>query len=383
MKDSPQPDRFVRFPTGLAGTFVLVLITECLVLRVEHTLFLNVQAWQWYHVGKISRGKMPPSEIVFFGDSLFKGGIAPPVVEEGTGRHAFNLAVTGGQPSSSYFLLRRVVKRGRRPDVVVIENLPRLLELSPWFNQDHWPVLLDTRECIDLAWIARDADLFASVMLARLLPSFRVRREVRSNLMAALRGEDRSDHHCVPPNLVRNLRINKGSLIFPEKAVVPSIDATLDEHCSPRWTCHPAQVNYLRRFLSLAAAHEIPVFWVLPPMHPAFQTRCERTGFDARFTRFVRDMSAPFPNVTVVDGRRSHYAPRALMDMIHLSRPGAAVFSADLAAILRCAWSDPPAPSSPAPRWVSLPPYRPLVVPPVEDLEQSRLILRERLAKRR
>ncbi|SIO67470.1 hypothetical protein SAMN05444166_8370 [Singulisphaera sp. GP187] len=137
--------------------------------------------------------------------------------------------------------------------------------------------------------------------------------------------------------------------------------------------------GYIRRILTLAAARKIRVFWLLPPIQPALQQRCEQSGFDARHQKFVRGFQAEFSNVTVLDGRHANYDPQVFFDPHHLARDGAAVLSYDVAMMLRRAINADHALS----RWVNLPAYgNRRIDGPLEDVEQSRVAARLERAQR-
>jgi hypothetical protein len=145
------------------------------------------------------------------------------------------------------------------------------------------------------------------------------------------------------------------------------------------WVIDGPTTVYVRRFLDLAAARGIPVFWLLPPTSPAYQARAERNGRDARYAAFVREMQAGYPNVVVVDGRRAGYRREMFADLTHLNRDGASTFSDAVASLIapHLARSNGPTPA-PVPRWLALPPcrVRPDERIPLEDLEQSMTALR-------
>ncbi len=141
----------------------------------------------------------------------------------------------------------------------------------------------------------------------------------------------------------------------------------------------------MRGFLDLAAHHELPVFWLLPPLSPTTQALREQQGHDAFYTRLVRKVQARYPNVTVVDARHSGFPHDVFTDPVHLDRDGAALLTRRLAAVLvdrlssRELSADSPTTTTTA-RWVHLPPSPagPLpTTPPLEDLDQSRLVLQE------
>ena len=69
----------------------------------------------------------------------------------------------------------------------------------------------------------------------------------------------------------RNQNQNGGALLAPKNPanrgeVAPDqVRVYFPDH----WSCHPVNAAYLERFMRLAQAHEIPVFWLLPPLVPA------------------------------------------------------------------------------------------------------------------
>jgi hypothetical protein len=367
-----------KIPSGLLGAFALAFAVEWFVARHEFDLLNRTLSWQWWYHHKLSRS-LPDSDIYCFGDSLAKFGMAPAVIQPITARRVYNLALPSGQAPSSYFLLRRVLARGARPSAVVVNFLPSLLRPGPTQNLGQWPSFLTLRECGELAWDARDADLFASVVLAEMLPSLRVKQSVRDNLAAAIRGADLWQEHNVPPHLRRNLKVNRGALVMPGMPFTADLEHQGPENSAPDWSCHPVNERYVRRFLALAAEHRVRVFWVLSPVLPELQERCKRTGFDDRHVRFVRRATAPFENVTVLDGRGCRYDASAFLDPIHLSRRGTAALSTNLAHVLReeLAGSGPPA------RWLELAGFEETAAEvALEDLDQSRQIMSERAARR-
>jgi hypothetical protein len=108
------------------------------------------------------------------------------------------------------------------------------------------------------------------------------------------------------------------------------------------------------------------------PIDGRLQERCERTEFDRRHLAFVHQVARDYPHVTLVDARHAGYEEPDFFDPHHLGRDGAAVYSRDLAAIVRTSLNDPH-----RPRWIRMPARgagAPVDVP-LEDIEQSRLAL--------
>ncbi|MHC5542745.1 hypothetical protein ACYOEI_31355, partial [Singulisphaera rosea] len=253
---------------------------------------------------------------------------------------------------------------------------------DPLAPLDAWPPIADYSDVVDLAVTGRDPDIFTEVALAKLLPTYRERHMIRTNLTSALLGEEHADRYLVPPFVRRNMRLNRGAFLCPDPPErKPDLEAEGRKHFKESWTCHPLNALYLERFMELALSQNIPVFWLILPIDPGLQRISERTGVDAKSLEFARRIQARFSNITVVDGRKSGYGPSAFFDYHHLSVRGASVFSDDVATIVRRVLDG----DRSFPRWVKLTEYRerPIDVP-LEDIEQSRLALkREREARRR
>ncbi len=77
----------------------------------------------------------------------------------------------------------------------------------------------------------------------------------------------------------RNWRLNCGAQVAP-RPFVP-IEGALPkpyEGSHWKWRPHPAHAFYVERFLNLAAAHQIPVYWVLTPAMSAWLDRNDEVG---------------------------------------------------------------------------------------------------------
>lgn len=379
-QNDPSPIR-VSLPWGLLGMLALIVAVERFAARHENDLFLKIEHWTWRQIGRLADSPPGAPRIVCLGDSLVQVGIAAPIVEERTGRITYNMAISGGPVVASYLLLRRAVESGGSPEAVVLDCFPRLLEADPLDGSDPWSSIASVAECADLAWSARRPAFLARTVVAKAVPTVRMRYEIRGAVVAALRGEPMGARQFVPPSLVRNLRVNRGGVLCPpHQDRIANLDDWASRNCPPAWTCHPVNRLYLERLLTLTTERRIPVFWLLPPYEPELQARCESSGFDSRHDAFVWRVAADYPNVTVVDGRRSGCGPDDFLDPHHLARSGAAAFSTGVAGVVAAALESPPK----AARWVSLPADQARRIDvPLEDLEQSKLAVRSELAVRR
>jgi hypothetical protein len=370
MRAAGRDRRRGRLPLGLLGMAGLLLAVEGFVARDDVHFATDWSADRRLALRMLRRGAAG-CEILCFGDSQIKFGVVPGLIGPPLGKRACNLAVHGGQPAASYFLLRRALEAGASPRALLISTKPFVLSSRPQEHTRPWSELASLRDCLDLGRTTRDAGFFAAIALGRLLPSARARFEIRANVLAALRGEAAST--LAISARLRNWEQNRGAQVVPEGEfhAVPVERLWFGQP----WACDPTNARYLERFFALAASRGLPVFWVLAPIQPVAQAESERTGYEGRFLRFVRSWLARFPNVVVLDGRHCGYDESTLVDPFHLNRRGAVALSADVAAAVGRSLADAGA----APRWVQLPAFRGRRErSPVEDLSQSIIALERR-----
>ena len=367
-------------PWGLVGMLALIALSEWAFTRVEMDVLLP-EHWDWRNTGRAARSAAK-ADVLCFGDSLMKFSVLPTVVEARTGRTAYNLAVPMGQPPSSYYLLRRALAAGARPSAVLIDAAPFLLRMDPRGPRHLrlWPELLTPAELLDLASAARDPDVFAQGIVAKLLPTFRARQEIRAEVLVALKGEP-STRRFQAAQFARNARVNRGAnAMLAPPGGPPDVDHA-SRSLFEGFACDPLNAAYLDRFLELAGRHGVPAFLVLTPPSEQAQRYAEGSGFDAAHTAFVESLCRRYPRLTVLDGRRSRYGNALyFMDPVHLNHRGSTVFSDDVAAALDRALTT----GGDAPRRVDLPPYRqrPDAID-VEDVAESAVALTNRGSVRR
>jgi hypothetical protein len=368
-------------PWGLIGAIALIALGERYIARHERESFTTNVAASWKQAGRAAQHEALSCDVLCFGDSMIKFGIAPRVIEERTGLSAYNLAVYGGPPPTSYFLLRRVIEAGGHPRAVVVDFAPHLLKSSPQRHTRHWQEMATTRECFDLARTDHSASFFAEMMVGKLLPSVRDRYEIRANIMHAFRGQSYTESvaYYITP-LWRNWRLNRGGQLLAKNPAFKGEVNPEDHALFPApWSRDAASTSYMRRFLDLAAAHKITVYWLFPPNSPGSQAHLEEIGVDGQFTGFVHALQDRYANLIVLDARHSGYADGVFTDPVHLDRYGTAALSVGIAGILRRQSVTELADT----RWIAVPhcPERPIDAP-LEDLDQSRLVLKEQQARK-
>ena len=200
-----------RWPWGFLGLVVVVGLVENGLGR--HEIHYSTE-WSaaWKRAGEAARKEAVQADLLCFGDSLVMHGVAPRILEKRLGRSAYNVAVFKGQAPSSYFLLKAALDAGARPSAVLIDG--ELLTDNPLEMVRLWPELASYEELFDLAWTAHRAEFFGSVALGRLMPSVRMRYEVREFAAARLEGRDYSARLALAPRM-RNWTQNLGANIRP------------------------------------------------------------------------------------------------------------------------------------------------------------------------
>ncbi|WP_406695103.1 hypothetical protein V5E97_29100 [Singulisphaera sp. Ch08] len=362
-------------PWGLLGMLGLLALIECGVVARHPLDFSDPVSLSWQLSAQATHRDAPGCTILGVGDSLVKHGVIPSVLEAETGERVCNLAVARGPAPATYFLLRRALDAGARPKAIVVDFKPGVLVGSPRYNLRYWQEILTVREGLDLARHDHGGSLLVNLALGRLLPTFRGRLEVRGAILAALRGED-SPMRLINRVCQRNWGVNDGANVAARNPAFNG-EVSAEQHktlLSHLWYCHRVNKTYVRRILDLTAERGIRVYWLLPPVSPALQTKREETGAESGYLKFVRSFQHPYPHLTIVDGRHAGYDHTAFVDATHLDGRGAFTLTTELGRMLR---RDLAGDSATTSRWVNLPPYRPDPSPvPLEDVEESRIIVK-------
>ena len=352
-----------RAPWGLLGMLALVAAVELFWVR-DNLGITSDQALSWKYAGRRAERRVRGCGILCFGDSLVKMGVMPRVL----GRELCCLRLQPGdlqRPGAGELFPAAsgaAGGRGRRrwSSTSWRGSWPRARGRKA--RPSDWPDLLSPGEALDLAWTVRDADLFARILVGEVFPSVRRRFEIRRHLIAALEGRELG-HERHAHYLLWNWDTHGGAhrnqhRRAPEMPAPPGGPPR-----SGTWRGDPVNERYLRRFLDLAAAHRITVYWLLPPLHPTWQASMEYQGEDARFTAFVCAPRDRCPDVVVVDGSPSGFERTAFVDPVHLNPEGATACTTALAEVI--ARHGPG--GSVDPRWVKLPDYRTTLARSVEN----------------
>ena len=330
----------------------MVLLVE-LVVGHHRADFAPPWAEDWRFATWAAERRAPGCDLLCFGDSLVKYGVLPKVIQAEARLRTYNLATSGGTMPSAYSLFKRALGAGAKPRAVVVDFAALMLKDGDPLALQNYPELASVKDCAELAWTDGDARFFAAAILAKLVPSYAWRFEIRSAIQGGFEGESRSQR-LVGVTYRQKWEVHQGAQPTPPGRVRhPSEDYLIDGVSPASWAIEPRNEAYLDRFLSLAHQRQIPVYWLIPPLCPEAHTRRACRGADAAYDQLVRAKLAHYPGLVVLDARTSGYDDSVHIDHIHLDRVGASVLSGDIATVLKHKWEPVATPGA----WVKLPPY--------------------------
>jgi hypothetical protein len=372
-------------PWGLIGMFGLVLAAERFVLQHDRDLTTMVPL-NWRLARRAATTGARECKVLCLGSSIVKFGIGARIITAQTGSRALNLAMSAASLPPNYFLLKRALDAGARPTAIIVDCLddgfaPYQLQA----NLRNFPELLSIKETLELTWLARDSDLLATILLERLFPSFKNRFEIRKLMLAAFRGEEGSLEH-ESRVVERQWRRNRGTCVVPRNLDFEAKHRGEPAPVLPAAGPHvaraagPLRTHYAPRFLELAAAYKVRVFYLLPPLPPHTLKSWARSGTIEERTREAEELQAHYPGMIVLDGRRSGYPVAAFYDDVHLNAQGATALSVDVGSVMKQTGDG----AQGERLWVTLPPYRELGADPrLEDVINSGLVSKARSTSRR
>src|SRR5262249_11008886 len=177
--------------------------------------FMTPHQLDWEVGGRRASRMSRSADVLCFGDSMLKFGLAPRILGEALGCSFDSLALLDGKPAASYFLFRRAIEAGARPGLVLVDFQPECLYQSPesLLANPHWKAPGSFRECLELAWTRHDAGFLARTVVARWLPSYRCREKVNESVRLALAGKP-NPNPGENAKIRRNRAINRGGLLL-------------------------------------------------------------------------------------------------------------------------------------------------------------------------
>jgi hypothetical protein len=377
-----------RWPAGFLGMLVLMTAAEYGLAGLELRL-APMAAADWGLNRAEAVNEAVSANILCLGDSLIKCGIAPAVLAARLRLSAYNLASLGAAPPASYFLLRRALDAGARPKAIVLDASAGTLNAADYRGiVRNWAALLDPRDALQLAHDDRDPGFFGLYLIHHLVPSIRMRLDLRKAIAGELAGAPAASDLAWGPIVERQHAVNRGGChrpsthakdgpdLFPG-GVLPPGEAAVSYPAG--WTSYATNLVYLEKTLALAESRRLPVFFLVPPIHPGVQAGREARGLDESYMQLVRKIHTRHTNIIVVDGRHSGFGHGVFADAQHLDRDGAVALSASLARSMAPRLAG----NASGDRWVTLPDYaEPTERAEIEDMAASTLALARAGARR-
>jgi hypothetical protein len=370
--------RAAHWPAGLIGAIGLILLLEGPIARLPvHPDPRTRLAASWANASREATGPESRADILCLGDSQIKLGIVPRILEARLGQSVYNLAVLGGQPPTSHYLLRGVLDRGHHPRALVVNFSPLLLGMNPRVHLEWWAGLARGRERLDLLLRAGEPGLAISLILHGAVASLSSREAFREALgfggIGSDGGEERPEGDEIRA-LLRNWCFNRGAQVAP-RPFVPIRGSLPRPYDGPdwRWQPNPVQAYFVERFLANAQERAIPVYWIIPPADAEWLERNRGVGTVGAYRSYVRGLVGRFPVLTVFDLQEAGWDRRWFRDPIHLNRDGAIRLSLAVAEAMARAQGA----AAGAGRWITMDgggtvPLR-RFQEMLEDLDQSRL----------
>lgn len=336
----PLPDpkiRHVHLSTFLSAVAFFIGFQLC--LSPFSSQLVTLESMSYAFICELTKSNLcTTSKILCFGDSLIKMGVSPAILENVLNQPVCNLAVPGSRPSSSFFILRRVLQTGAAPQALLVDFESGILRDDPCVAVHESAEFFGLRDCLDLAVVTKRFDYVSSLIAAVTLPSYRHNYTIRSTLLKAFRLGAGIDRRSID-EYVLNWQNNKGQTLPPYSShseIEANNRIVWKEIIAKRvpWYCQSFNRVYLEKFIELANTHGITVYWLLPPMHPSAQQELEKSGVDSAYCKLAEDMLKRYPNLRIVDARHAHYGSTNFTGGCHLNRYGSMVFSLGLSKLL-------------------------------------------------
>jgi len=357
---------------------ILIVATECLVTR-NWLEFTDPVSLSWRYSALAARSQVCDKDLLLVGDSLIKHALIPSVLRDVSGHRAENLGAARCPTLMTYFLVRRSLEAGARPRAIVFNAKPAVLSGGPDFTRQYWQEVLTARELVELFQLMPRSEYVASTLAGCMLPSLRSRLEIRSYLLAAAR-DGAGPLHEINRALWRNWTVNDGAnVVLPQPPYHGELTAKDAQSLRPDvFYADKSNEKAIDWLLNLAHQHDIPVFWLLPPLSPNLQTARERSGAERAYENFICGYQSRYAGtLSILDARHAGYPRTAFSDATHLNAKGAIAVSRAVAKVIAPERGDPALKSGPS--WIALECWSERSaesMPPLEDVETSRAVVK-------
>ncbi len=285
---------------------LLVLIAETLASFLpQNKLVQSLQA---------SKVLPEAPDIQIMGDSVARDGLVAARLQEFVpGRSVNNFAIAGTGPELPYFILKRQIAAGKAPRAIIYAPSPHT------FASKRVALLVggfcDWDEVGEVASARKEPFEVLYGVLCKISYTLRHREQIADILKGNAPLFARTS---TPKESKEDLATVAAKRKYPREKLHPMYRA--------RFEVHRFNLHYYEKFLTLAQANKIPVYWVNMPILSAVGDSRKEVDFETHFAQFLEDTQKRF-GVRVLQEEFLVYEDAVFRDYTHLDSVGAERFT--------------------------------------------------------
>lgn len=310
----------------LFGQAILFALAALLVGHGK-MVFMNAEYPMWKSKEALIR-YVEPGGTVLLGDSRAMAAFVPADISN----DFVNLALGGGTPIESYYLLQALLKAGRRPGTVVLSFAPYHYELADTFWEraakfdPGWFTKADIADVLTQAAQLDDTRTLGTFLDS---PPNRYPLALRLDLPSAYKGDlippPRPDRYWLNLRVFDRMLQTRGHYLFGTGERSSGLP---DEVTGTRFSPSPLMRHYLDRIFAICAERGITVKLVTTPLPRTIAAPLAAVDYPAEFNRYIDGL----PDSIDKRAARLTFADDTLFgDSSHLNMHGAHRFSAAMA----------------------------------------------------
>jgi hypothetical protein len=270
---------------------------------------------------------LPATPIQLMGDSV-SSAVRASLIEQflgaGPEHEVSNYSLPGTSPMFNYFVLRRQLAAGQAPKLIVFAPHP-----CTWrdpFVDRFLARFADPGEAMQLARDGAKASDWLYGLLCRASYTLRYREELYLALTQGDTGFFKT--WSQPVTSVQNTRAKVTTAeLQPQRPNTELDDRNLPPTLTKPIVVDPNNEYYFDQFCSLAARNNIRILWLTLPEAQLFREKFPGPERTAKYAPFVERMRARHSNLYVLSAEIPTLPNDHYMDVWHLNRYGAWVFS--------------------------------------------------------
>lgn len=315
----PSPSSIFNFKrqNPLAGllffALAVVLIESTLALLPQNSLITSFRAQNLPTTA-------PDWQIM--GDSVAAGGIKPELMAPHLApqTNVVNLALSGSGPEFTYFILQREIAAGVAPKAILYAPSPHT------FGSQRTALLVGAYATwSEVAEIAA-ARIEPFEALYGIVCRFSYSLRHREQLAEVLKG--RRMPEGIEPAQPQTAKTENGS--NPETSNDSGEDrfpaSRINQMYRKQFDTSEFNLFFARKFLALAQAKQIPVYWTTMPVLKVVQESRKPLNYEADYLAFVDGLQKQY-HLNLVTNPVPVMAPRYFKDYLHLNEEGATQFT--------------------------------------------------------